>query len=159
MNPTNIRKAVAADVPAVMAIRAAVHENRESEPSPVTGDDVVEFMQSEDVWVWVERGRILGFSAGDGQCGWIWALFVDPDHQGRGIGQALLRYACRSLIEAGFTHATLTTEPGTRAARFYTRGGWTNAGRTEAGEIIFKRRLPVSRTRRARRVSPVPADA
>lgn len=137
----NIRKAVLADIPAVMAIRAAVRENRAVEADPVTGDDVIDFMASEDVWVWVEDGRILGFSAGDAECGWIWALFVDPEQEGRGIGRALLQCACNSLEQAGFDHATLTTDPGTRAERFYTRGGWIATGRTKQGEIIFRRRL------------------
>jgi GNAT superfamily N-acetyltransferase len=141
MNPARIRKAVAADIPHVMSLRAAVRENRPSGPNPVTGADVADFMLSDEVWVWVEDSRILGFSAGDAQCGWIWALFVDPNHEGRGIGRALLQSAIGSLLRAGFDRATLTTDPGTRAARFYLTAGWIDAGTTDAGEIIFQRRL------------------
>lgn len=141
MTRSNIRKAVVGDIPDIMSVRAAVRENRPSGPDQVTGADVAEFLQSSDVWVWEEAGRILGFSAGDAQDGWVWALFVDPGHEGRGIGRALLTCACRSLVLAGFDCATLTTDPGTRAAGFYSRAGWSDAGRTENGEIIFKRRI------------------
>jgi GNAT superfamily N-acetyltransferase len=138
---TRIRKAGLADIPRLMKLRAAVRENRHVEPNKVTCEDVADFLESGEIWVWEEGGRILGFSAGDAETGWIWALFVDPGHEGRGIGRALLALACRTLVRAGYTTATLTTDPGTRAARFYRRAGWTASGHTEEGEIIFKRRL------------------
>jgi ribosomal protein S18 acetylase RimI-like enzyme len=140
MGRAHIRKAVFADIPDLMTLRAAVHENKHVEPNKVTSEDVVEFLETGEIWVW-EEGRIVGFSAGDAQDGWIWALFVDPGYEGRGIGRALLACACRTLVRAGFDSATLTTDPGTRAARFYIRAGWTDTGRTEDGEIIFFRRL------------------
>jgi ribosomal protein S18 acetylase RimI-like enzyme len=141
MDRTNIRRAGFADIPALMKLRAAVSENRHIGPNKVSCEDVAEFLDSGEIWVWEEGRRILGFSAGDTEIGWIWALFVDPGHEGRGIGRALLALACRTLVRAGFTTATLTTDPGTRAARFYRRAGWNDSGRTEDGEIIFKRRL------------------
>jgi ribosomal protein S18 acetylase RimI-like enzyme len=137
----NIRRADFGDIPALMKLRGAVRENRHVGPNKVTCEDVADFLESGEIWIWEEGGRILGFSAGDAEIGWIWALFVDPGHEGRGIGRALLTLACRTLVRAGFATATLTTDPGTRAAGFYRRGGWTDSGRTEDGEIIFKRRL------------------
>jgi len=138
---THIRRAGLADIADLMRVREAVRENRHFGPNKVTCEDVADFLRTGEIWIWEEDCRIMGFSAGDAQDGWIWALFVDPDHEGRGIGRALLACACRTLVRAGFDSATLTTEPGTRAARFYRRAGWTDAGRTEDGEIIFKRRL------------------
>jgi len=137
----SIRKARLADVPNLMRLRAAVRENKLVDPARLIAEDVVDFLKSGEMWLWEANGRILGFSAGDAQIGWIWALFVDPAHEGRGIGQALLSCACRTLTHAGFDCATLTTDPGTRAARFYRRAGWTDTGRTRQGEIIFRRRL------------------
>jgi GNAT superfamily N-acetyltransferase len=142
-----IRQANSADIPALLALRGSVHENRPIPGNLVTAANVAEFMQHSIVWVWQEGQRILGFSAGDTQFGWIWALFVHPGHEGRGIGGTLLQRACRCVAQAGFAYATLTTEPGTRADRFYRNAGWIDAGRTEDGEIIFERRLnPPSRT-------------
>ncbi len=149
MARTHIRKADLADIPGLMKVRAAVRENKHVEPNKVTCQDVAEFMESGEIWVWEENRRILGFSAGDALDGWVWALFVDPDHEGRGIGRALLASACRTLVRAGFVSATLTTDPGTRAARFYRRAGWHDSGRTEDGEIIFTRRLKTSSDRRS----------
>jgi ribosomal protein S18 acetylase RimI-like enzyme len=70
-----------------------------------------------------EDGVIQGFAAGDPRDGSIFALFVDPAHEGRGIGRALLALACGTLRAAGFATATLSTEPGTRAERFYRTNG------------------------------------
>jgi GNAT superfamily N-acetyltransferase len=130
-----------ADIPDLMKLRGAVRENRHIGPERVRSEDIVDFLRDGEMWVWQEDDRILGFSAGDAEDGWIWALFVDPAHEGRGIGQALLAHACRSLIRAGFDQATLTTDPGTRAERFYRRAGWADTGRTREGEIIFQRQL------------------
>ncbi len=136
-----IRTAIPADIPGIMQLRAAVTENRHIGPDKVTVEDVADFLRSGEMWIWQEHGRILGFSAGDAEEGWIWALFVDPAHEGRGIGRTLLARACGSLTRAGFVRATLTTDPGTRAARFYARAGWIDTGRTACDEIIFQRWL------------------
>jgi hypothetical protein len=44
--------------------------------------------------------------------------------------------------ERGLHRLSLSTEPGTRAARFYAAAGWREAGVTEAGEIRFEIGLP-----------------
>jgi len=110
-------------------------------PARVSPADVVWFVENAPIWVWEEEGAIRGFSAGDPRNGSIWALFVDPPHEGRGIGRALIARACASLAEAGHTTATLDTEPGTRAAEFYRRQGWKEGGLDAAGELLFSRSL------------------
>jgi ribosomal protein S18 acetylase RimI-like enzyme len=102
-----------------MEIHHSVHENRLRDPTSVTAADCAAFIDRTEMWVWVEDGQILGFSAGDPRDGSIWALFVDPANEGRGIGRALLALACDTVRFAGFDTATLNTEPGTRAERFY----------------------------------------
>jgi len=37
--------------------------------------------------------------------------------------------------------ATLSTDPGTRAERFYRENGWEETGRQDNGEIIFRKPL------------------
>jgi GNAT superfamily N-acetyltransferase len=71
-------------------------------------------------------------------------LFVDPANEGRGIGRALLALACDTVRDAGFDTVTLSTEPGTRADRFYRRNGWVETGRSAKGEVVFQRRLEAS---------------
>lgn len=84
---TAIRRAVHADVPRIMAIRHAVIENRLSDPNSVTAADCVAFIDRSEIWVWVEDGMIQGFAAGEPLNGQIFALFVDPKYEGRGIGR------------------------------------------------------------------------
>lgn len=134
-----IRAGETADIPALMALRESVAENRLSDPLSVGAEQYRSFIARGDLFVWDEGGPILGFSAGDRDNGWIWALFVRPDCEGRGIGQALLAAACDTLRRAGFGEFTLSTDPGTRAAQFYRRAGWREAGQAPDGEAIFKR--------------------
>jgi GNAT superfamily N-acetyltransferase len=132
-----IRRARREDHPRVTEIRNSVTENVLRDPSRVTVEHYRWFEQNPGVWVWEEDGRILGFSAADTRDGSIWALFVDPAHEKRGIGRQLFDKACDVLREAGHRTASLTTEPGSRADRFYQAAGWKVMGTTERGERIF----------------------
>ena len=77
-----------------MRIRAAVHENRLSDPAKVPARLVEEYIDQRLIWVWDEDGRVLGFSAANTSDGTIWALFVEPSAEGRGIGRNLARSEC-----------------------------------------------------------------
>jgi hypothetical protein len=44
-------------------------------------------------------------------------------------------------VTAAHAIATLTTEAGTRAERFYRLDGWTEIGRQDDGQIIFQKAL------------------
>jgi GNAT superfamily N-acetyltransferase len=133
----HIRRALLEERPRVMGIRFAVRENRLGDPSRVTDADYRWFTENPGIWVWEEDGRILGFCAADTRDGTIWALFIDPDHEGRGIGRALLKRACDVLCEAGHRTATLSTESGSRADRFYREAGWTALHIDKRGEQVF----------------------
>jgi hypothetical protein len=60
-----IRPAQEADIAEIMELRSSVRENRLTDPSRVTSEDVRRFIRDGEIWVWEEGGRILGFSAGD----------------------------------------------------------------------------------------------
>jgi GNAT superfamily N-acetyltransferase len=124
----HIRRAVEADLTRIFEIRGAVKENRLSDPSAVTHQDCLWYIAGPGIWVWQDGHHITGFSASDTRDGSIWALFVDPKSEGSGIGRALLTQAVQVLRDAGFTAATLSTDPGTRAARFYRQAGWIEDG-------------------------------
>jgi GNAT superfamily N-acetyltransferase len=132
-----VRTATVSDIPRLIEIRGSVRENRLSDPSRVTLADYNWHIAHAPVYVWEDEGLVKGMSAGDPRDGSIWALFVDPAYEGRGIGQALILAACRSIAAAGHRMAKLSTEPGTRAERFYFRNGWLAKGYTERGEAIF----------------------
>ena len=92
--------------------------------------------------MWQEAdGLVTGFSGSDKRDGSIWALFVAPGHEGKGIGRALLATACDALRNAGHREAWLTTSPGTRAERHYRAAGWTASGHSAKGELIFRKPL------------------
>jgi GNAT superfamily N-acetyltransferase len=137
-----VRKATVEDIADVMALRLSVRENRLSDPGLVTTEDCLPYVERGHMWVWEEDQEILGFSASTCETGWIWALFVRPGHEGRGIGRALFAVACEALVDAGTRTLTLSTDADTLAARFYRAAGWREAGRTPEGELIFELGVP-----------------
>jgi GNAT superfamily N-acetyltransferase len=120
-----------------------VRENRLSDPSRVTIDHVRWFIGNPGIFVWEDEGGVVGFSAADPRDGNIWALFMDPAYEGRGIGRALFERACNVLREAGCSRMWLTTDPGTRAEAFYRAAGWTMVGRRGC-ELLFEKTVPDS---------------
>jgi GNAT superfamily N-acetyltransferase len=136
-----LRVATYADISRLMEIRGSVRENRLNDPSHVTLADYNWFIDRAAIHVWEEDECVQGFSAGDPRDGSIWALFVHPPYEGRGVGQNLIQAACRSLLDAGYQNATLSTEPGSRAQYFYECNGWIAKGHTSAGEVKFEKVL------------------
>lgn len=118
----------------------AVRENVLSRPEKIV--EAVDYLIDRDAfWVFEEGGAIHGFSSADPRDGSIFALFMDRASEGRGIARQLLDAACRHLAAAGHATAWLSTDAGTRAARFYRLQGWTETGRTADGEIRFEKAL------------------
>lgn len=135
-----IRTATRTDLPRISEIRMAVRENVLSRPEKIT-DTVDHLIDRGGFWVFEDSAGIHGFSSSDPRDGSIFALFMDPASEGRGIARLLLAAACRHLSAAGHAKAWLTTGTGTRAERFYRRQGWTQTGRTDDGQIIFEKAL------------------
>ena len=133
-----MRKASRADIPHLKDIRDAVRENKLRDPSRVTTEDYHWFIDNPGIFVWEEGGKIVGFSAADPRDGSVWALFMDEAHEGRGIAQALLACACKVLQDARCSRMWLTTEPETRAERFYRRAGWRVTGLSD-GNLVFEK--------------------
>ncbi len=136
-----IRKATPADQPRIHAIRMGVRENVLSDPSRVTDAEVAWYRDQAIFLVSEAGGDIAGFTCANHQTGLIWALFVDPDHEGQGHGRALLDAALAGLMAAGIVQAHLTTGAGTRAERFYRRHGWRETGRSLDENVVFVRPL------------------
>jgi GNAT superfamily N-acetyltransferase len=137
-----IRKATRADHPRISEIRLSVRENRLSKSKYGLVERAANWiLDNSTFWTWEEDGTIQGFSAADPRDGTIFALFVHPSYEGRGIGRALLPMACQTLGDGGHAVATLTTEAGTRAERFYRLDGWTEIGRQADGQIVFQKAL------------------
>lgn len=83
-----------------------------------------------------DAGIVLGFAStmpsadplmsGYGE---LCALYVDPDHWGRGIGVSLVENARTQLVASSFGKALLWVLTGNmRAERFYSKDGWSRDG-------------------------------
>lgn len=132
------RAATRTDIPRVTEVRLAVSENVLTRPGLVTEAHYRWFVDNACLWVAEADGVVVGFSASDPRDGSIWALFMDRRWEGRGIARRLLDNAVRGLVAAGHGQVHLSTDPGTRAARFYRAAGWTESGLTDRGEILFR---------------------
>lgn len=136
-----VRLARAADIPAMHAIRLAVSENRLGPNAPIDEASYLPFVAAKSVWAaW--NDEIVGFAALDLRAGSIWALFVSPVAEGRGVGRALLETMQLAAVDRGLTRLSLSTGNGTRALLFYEAAGWSRSGETATGEIVFERKLP-----------------
>jgi len=134
-----LRAAVPADAKALNALRLRVRENILSRPSWLSEERTVEALTGHGRgWLWEEDARVLGFSVANAAERNIWALFVEPGFEGRGIGRALLGIAVQWLWLQGSGPIWLSTEPGTRAETFYRAAGWSDMGLTASGEIRFE---------------------
>jgi GNAT superfamily N-acetyltransferase len=119
-----------------MRIRSAVRENVLADPAKVPASAYYDLLSRARIWLWDEDG-VRGFCAADPSNGTVWALFVDPRHEGLGIERQLLAMGSRDVWEAGWVEARLSTEVGSRAERFYAREGWQMHGVAQSGERVF----------------------
>ena len=135
----NIRVAQITDIPAMHHIRMAVKENVLTNPLAVQEADYIPYLTKEGAaWVYEESDQIMGFAILDIEAGEVWALFVDPDFEGNGIGSQLHDTMVDAYYASGRTELILGTEPGTRAEAFYRQKGWDQTGQKSNGEIILK---------------------
>ena len=129
IDQVQIREAIAADIPALFEIRTAVTENAMTEAdlaaSGITPERSAELLRTEGrCWV-AEAGKpVVGFCIANSRTRSIWALFVLPEYEGRGIGRRLLEPAVDWLWRSGTDELWLTTETDTRAEGFYEHLGW-----------------------------------
>jgi GNAT superfamily N-acetyltransferase len=85
-----IREAVITDIPAMHRIRMAVKENVLTNPLAVQEADYIPYLTKEGAaWVYEDSEQIKGFAILDLEAGEVWAIFVDPDFEGKGIGSGL----------------------------------------------------------------------
>lgn len=137
--PGLLRQAVAADIPDIQRVRRLVRENR-LVSTVISDEDVFEAIERTGRgWVVEADREVVAFAIGNATNGNIWALFVDPDHERRGYGRMLHDTMTDWLRSRGVERLWLTTEPGTRAEKFYESAGWRFAGVTPQGEHRYER--------------------
>lgn len=115
----NFRQATTDDIAAMSAIRLSVKENALSDPSRITGQMYYDYLELLGRgWVAEIDRNVVGFCYACKDTSSIWALFVSPQHEGKGIARHLLALAVDWLFGQGNDSVALTTSVSTRAERF-----------------------------------------
>jgi predicted N-acetyltransferase YhbS len=138
--PFTIRRAKAVDAEAVChCLRAAFEPYRDSYTPSAFADTVLSMdtvqkrLHEMTVFVAVDdRGNVvgtIGCTMIDAAEGHLRGMAVLPNEQGRGVAQLLIEAAEDELRRQECQRITLdTTEPLTRAMRFYERNGFRRSG-------------------------------
>jgi len=134
----HFRPATADDVTTIMRIRLEVKENTLSNPNIITRQMCLDYLDKLGRgWVAELDGEIQGFSYAAHEDSSIWALFIAPEHEGKGMGKVLLKLAVDYLFELGNNEVKLGTSPDTRADRFYAAQGWKRGEMKNAKEVAY----------------------
>jgi GNAT superfamily N-acetyltransferase len=133
------REAELTDINQIQFVRNAVKENRLSDPALVPDKDVEEYMTNRGKgWVCEADKKIAGFAIVDLIENNVWALFVHPDFEAKGIGKKLHQMMMDWYFVQTKEKIWLGTAPGSRAEKFYRMQGWKEVGVHGKGEIKFE---------------------
>jgi len=134
-----IREATVNDIPAIQNVRHTVRENVLSDPSLVPDSAVEDYLTRRGKgWVCERNKVVVGFAIADLQDHNIWALFLRPEAEGKGIGKALHNRMLDWYFSQTNETVWLSTAPKSRAEGFYRKMGWTETGQYGKGEIRFE---------------------
>jgi GNAT superfamily N-acetyltransferase len=133
------REAQIADIKQMQVVRHLVKENVLSNPALVTDKDCEEYITNRGKgWVCEVDNKIVGFSIADLKENNIWALFVDPAYEGKGIGRRLHNMMLDWYFSQAQQKVWLGTSPNTRAEAFYRIAGWKEVGKHGDDEVKFE---------------------
>ena len=133
------REARITDVPQIQVVRNSVKENMLSNPALVTDNDCENYLVNRGKgWVCEIDGRIVGFAIADLTDHNVWALFVQPGFDKKGIGKKLHDDMLDWYFSQTDSTIWLSTAPNTRAEKFYRQAGWKEVGMYGKGEIKFE---------------------
>ena len=124
------REATKNDINAIFHVRTSVRENKltlqQLQELGITPKSINTMLKTTcKAWVAEHDHDIIGFSMANKKEGRVYALFILPEWENKGIGKNLLNYAESWLWQNGFEEIWLTTESGqTRAGGFYKYLGW-----------------------------------
>lgn len=144
-NTMNIRTRLAlpSDIEGIFEVRTSVKENHlsreEMERMGITESVVTDMIEkSRCAWIAEDDGKVTGFSMILPDEGCLFAAFVLPKYEGRGLGRILVGLAEQEL----FKHhevAWLETDKNSRAAKFYMHLGWVKKANVSESDIRLEK--------------------
>ena len=139
MDNINFREATINDIEQIHVVRNSVTENSLSNPDMITYDDYISFLTVRGRgWVCEVNRRIVGFAIVDLRDDNIWALFLLPEFERKGIGRKLQTLMLDWYFSNEKDCVWLGTSPHTRAEEFYKKSGWKEIGQNGTKEIKFQ---------------------
>lgn len=133
------REATVDDIDNYMIVRMAVKENVLNNPALVPREDNVAYLTEHGKgWVCEIENRIVGFSIVGLTQRNVWALFVLPEFEGKGIGRKLHDIMIDWYFSQTSEKIWLGTEQNTKAEIFYKKRGWTVVGMHGDDETKFE---------------------
>jgi GNAT superfamily N-acetyltransferase len=133
------REAKIEDIKQIQTVRNSVKENTLSNPNLVSDEDCKEFLTVRGKgWICEIDNKIVGFAIVDLKEYNIWAIFIDPEYENRGIGQKLHNIMLDWYFDQTKNKVWLGTAPNTRAEKFYRKAGWNYIGLHGTKEIKFE---------------------
>lgn len=133
-----IREAGIADIKQLMLIRARVRENILRSHRIGEADYEKYLNHLGKGWVYEVNERVVGFCIVDLSNANVWALFILPEYERKGIGKQLHDTMLHWYFSLTRVDIWLSTEVNTRAEGFYKRLGWKYAGILDNGEVKFE---------------------
>ena len=134
-----IREATIDDIDNYMIVRMAVKENVLNNPALVPKEDNIDYLTKYGKgWVCEIENKIVGFSIVGLVQRNVWALFVHPEFEGKGIGKKLHNVMIDWYFEQTKEKIWLGTEFNTKAEQFYRKAGWIEVGKNGKDEIKFE---------------------
>jgi GNAT superfamily N-acetyltransferase len=132
------REATVADIPQIQVVRNSVTENTLSNPDLVPDKDVEDYITNRGKgWVCEIDKTIVGFAIVSVTDKNVWALFIQPGYDKKGIGKRLHDDMMDWYFKQTKDAIWLSTTPGTRAEHFYRLAGWKETG-MQGKEIKFE---------------------
>ena len=133
------REARIEDIKEIQLVRNSVKENVLSDPALVTDKDCEDYITLRGKgWVCEIDDSVIGFAIADLVENNIWALFLQPEYERRGIGKKLHDIMLEWYFSTTKEKVWLGTAPNTRAEMFYRKCGWTEVGKHGKEEIKFE---------------------
>lgn len=139
-----IRLARKSDVSALFHVRTSVRENHLSLEQlaqlGITESSISEMIAASPcAWVAVIDGGVVGFSMIDVDEASLFAAFVLPSYEGRGLGKKLV-LAAEDMLFQHHGEIWLETDRESRAAGFYRHLGWGNERDAKGNQIRLTKR-------------------